>query len=808
MPEKVYTRLVGDRDDRTDRIVEPNTNKAPAAQPPHPSKWGVKRKRHEKEDRALRVEETRTSTGTKPKDGTLAGNSAALPSLQRDVTSSSRERLRRNGRATIPDGQAPKRGSLKEKSLSLLSSRKALPIWVYADEIRKQLRGSKDVLLVVGETGSGKSTQVPQFLLDEPWCGGCIAVTQPRRVAAVSLARRVAEEMGTPLGSSSPASKVGYSIRFDTSVSPSTRIKFITEGMLLQEMLRDPTLPQYSAVIVDEVHERSVNVDLILGFLRNIVSKRQAVRGSRSLKVVVMSATADVQGLMEYFDDHPDAAAVGTEAQDHGSSWSGLPASGRSAGQNGEGKSDHLHERLSVCYVKGRQFPVKLHYLSEPTQDFVEEALKRVFQIHYKEPLPGDILVFLTGQDTVEALEALVNEYALGIEADVPKLVTLPLFAALPQAAQQKVFERCPPNSRKVILATNIAETSVTVPGVRFVVDCGKVKLKQFRNRLGLDSLLVKPISQSSAIQRQGRAGRDAPGQCFRLFTEDDYRNLQKRTNPEILRCDLSDALLKIKARGVQNVLEFPFLDKPPRESLENALLQLYHLGALNDDGSISDVGVRISRLPLSPTLGRVILEASSEDKDCLVEIIDIVACLSVENIFLSLATEEKKEEAESARRELMKREGDHLTLLATVQSYSSEQTDRKQWSARHFVSHRAMQNVMDVRKQLRKQCEQLGLCDTGIMLRQSEASEERSAAILRCLLAGFASNTARLLPDGSFKTLLGNQTVAIHPSSVLFGKKVEAIVFSEFVYTNRSYARNVSSVKLSWVDDVLASSS
>lgn len=731
-------------------------------------------------------------------------------------------------------------GHLIRKKEALLPIREALPIRSHAAEIKEGLRGPKDVMLLVGETGSGKSTQVPQLLLDESWCKGCIAITQPRRMAAISLARRVAEEMGTLLGSSSPSSKVGYSVRFDNSTSPNTRIKFLTEGMLLQEMLRDPWLKQYSAVIVDEVHERSVNVDLLLGFLRNLVTGDKKGRNGMPLKVVVMSATADTESLFKFFNagyqkrkpkhirnaNSIDHISNGTE--DSESSWSGIssedekpkgkssktPQAKRSSQSNANGNVNHSLEStdlvskfISTCYIEGRQYPVKIFYLPEPTQDFVEVALKSIFQIHYKEPLPGDVLVFLTGQDTVEALERLVNEYSLGMEADVPKILTLPLFAALPQSAQQKIFYPAPPKTRKIILATNIAETSVTVPGVRYVIDSGKVKIKQFRNRLGLDSLLVKPISQSAAIQRKGRAGREAPGQCYRLYTEKDYLELQLRTTPEILRCDLSHSILTMKARGVKDVVSFPFLDPPTRESLEKALLQLLQLGALTETGEISDTGLKIAKLPLTPTLGRVLVEAANPERDCLLDVIDIISCLSVENIFLNLITEEKKEEAEVARRELYRREGDHLTLLTAVQAYASEQTDRKAWAEKHYVSHRAMQNIMDIRKQLRQQCTQLRLLlESADTSATTQSSETRSNNILHCLLRGFAANTARLMPDGSYRTLMGNQTVAIHPASVLFGRKIEAIVFSEFVFTNRSYARGVSAVQLDWVSEVLAS--
>jgi ATP-dependent RNA helicase DHR2 len=331
--------------------------------------------------------------------------------------------------------------SMNAKKQLLLESRKQLPIWPHAEKIRDGLRSHKDVMLLVGETGSGKSTQVPQFLMDEPWCQKCIAITQPRRVAAISLARRVADEMGTPLGSSSPASKVGYSVRFDISVSPSTKIKFLTEGMLLQEMLRDPWLRQYSAVIVDEVHERSVNVDLILGFLRNLVSGDQKGRKGQRMKVVVMSATADVNSLFKFFNSvsMPNSAEAGSAESFNDTnseqSWAGIS----SEDEKSTTKLDHtVHStdekersmeqlakasnNITVCYIKGRQYEVKLQYLSKPTLDFQESALKAVFELHMHEPLPGDILVFMTGQDTVEGLERLINEYASTMDPRYPKV--------------------------------------------------------------------------------------------------------------------------------------------------------------------------------------------------------------------------------------------------------------------------------------------------------------------------------------------------------------------------------------------------
>ena len=662
--------------------------------------------------------------------------------------------------------------NLKQKARLLHTLRKALPIWRHAPEIRQGLR-DKNVMLLVGETGSGKSTQVPQMLMHEPWCnsksveirsegysrvanvGGCIAVTEPRRVAAISLARRVAEEMGTPLGSSSPASRVGYSVRFDNSTSPNTQIKFLTEGMLLQEMLRDPWLRQYSAVLVDEVHERGLNVDLILGFLRYMLASKNEGRGGLPLKVAVMSATADMEGLIKFFDHVYDQEVLQPKrasntngsltvvANGHGleedSEWSGISTSedeqqevrnrsksntegGMYKSQNGETQIDdvravetrkgtlangpsnayeHTPQHLATCFIEGRQYPVKIFYAPGPVQDWVDAALRTIFQIHYKEPMPGDVLVFLTGQETIESLHSLIKEYAIGMSTDVPKILVLPLYAALPQNAQQRIFQAAPPRTRKVILATNIAETSVTVPGVRFVVDCGKAKTKQFRPRLGLDSLLVKPISKSAAIQRKGRAGREAPGKCYRLYTEKDYLDLQPSNSPEILRCDLSQAILTIKARGLikargaGDVFDFPYLDHPPREALEKAFMRLLQIGALTEMGDISPLGAQLAKLPITASLGRVLLAAAEVDDYCLSAVVDIISCLNVENIFVNVDYEEKKEQAETARREIYRREGDHLTLLTTVQAYAAERSDRKAWAERHFVSHRAMQAVM-----------------------------------------------------------------------------------------------------------------
>jgi len=783
---------------------------------------------------------------------------------------------------------------LNEKTRALQNARSQLPIWAHTAEIRLGLHGDKDVMILVGETGSGKSTQVPQFMLGEGWCQGMIGITQPRRVAAITLAQRVAQEMGSLLGKDTPASKVGYAVRFDNNTSPSTKIKFVTEGTLLQEMLRDPWLSQYSCIIVDEVHERGVNVDLILGFLRRIVTSSQKERKLGRLKVVIMSATADTEALFSFFDqgyrevgqkgkvlngatktnneqafeqalakvngDAPKTNGVEkSDAGETGSSWSGFsdsdekeeaaikpktikqskkeeaPAKPETTKQSKtnsppkketkekaltekvqnsdeEKETELFSEHISTCYIEGRQHPVETHYLPSASSDWEEAALKTIFQIHYKEPLPGDILVFLTGQDTVESLETLVTEYAAAMGPEVPTILCLPMFAALPATAQQAVFQPTPRNTRKIILATNIAETSVTIPGVRHVIDSGLAKIKEYRTALNLDSLLVKPISRSGAIQRKGRAGREAPGKCYRLYTEADYLNLAAANIPEILRCDLASSLLTMKARGVADVLSFPFLSPPDPTAVKKALLALHRLGALTDTGAISPLGTQMAKLPLPPPLSRVLLAAATEGTDTLLDVIDIVACLTVESVFLPLQSEEKKENAEEARKELYRREGDHLTMMTTLQAYVADtKGDRRAWCERHYVSHRAMKNVVDVRKQLRAQCVALKLLTSDAVSAANNnnstaqaADPMRAPAILKSFMKGFVGNVARIMPNGSYQTLEGHQTVGIHPSSVVYGKKVEAILYNELVFTTRCYARGVSVVQLDWYADAV----
>ncbi|KAH6660130.1 P-loop containing nucleoside triphosphate hydrolase protein [Truncatella angustata] len=682
-----------------------------------------------------------------------------------------------------------------EADSPLLKARKQLPIWSHKDQITSSLRNN-DVLLVVGETGSGKSTQVPQFLCHERWCqrkkikvpgqsdlvnvGGVVAITQPRRVAATTLANRVAKEMGTPLGSTGGTREgaVGYSVRFDHNVPKGTKIKFLTEGMLLQELLRDPNLRQYSAVVVDEIHERSVDVDLIAGFLKQIVTGNKAGRGGLPLKVVVMSATADVEKLSDFFNP-----AAETKPGDESS--------------------------VQVMRIKGRQYPVDIRHTPSPVPDIREALYNQIKKIHEQEPLPGDILTFLSGQEDIEALQRQIEEYGASLASDVPKIIACPLYGQLSVQAQQAAFQPAPTRfTRKVILATNIAETSVTVPGVRHVIDGGKAKVKQFRSRLGLESLLAKPISKSSALQRAGRAGREGPGKCFRLYTKETYEAMKDADLPEILRNDVLGAVLTMKARGINDVFSFPLMDFPDVDSVEKALIQLHFLGAIGDDGAITDIGRKIALFPVTAPYGRVLLAAADPEYDCLLEVIDIIACItSGETIFHQLNMEEEQQETEDMRKALYRREGDILTYLTTMQQYTAEHADRVDWCKKRKVNVRNMRQALNIRNQLRSQC----LKDK--LLKEKPEPDpvpfvpmapERAEALLKCFLKGFVTKCALLAPDGSYVTTQGKHIVAIHPSSVLHGQKKEAIMFLEHVFTQKNYAKKVSAIQADWVIEAL----
>ncbi|EMS49798.1 putative pre-mRNA-splicing factor ATP-dependent RNA helicase [Triticum urartu] len=455
----------------------------------------------------------------------------------------------------------------KRSSLPIQKQRQSLPIYGLKNELIKAIHHNQ-VLVVIGETGSGKTTQVTQYLAEAGYTeGGKIACTQPRRVAAQSVAKRVAEEFGCPLGE-----EVGYSIRFDDHTGPDTVIKYMTDGMLLREIMVDKNLSCYSVVMLDEAHERTIYTDILFGLLKQLIRRRT------DLKLIVTSATLDAEKFSRYFFD------------------------------------------CKIFTIPGRTFPVETLYAKEPQSDYMDAALITVLQIHLSQP-EGDILLFLTGQEEIDHACNSLHERMKVLGNDVPELLVNPVYSALPTEMQSKIFEPAPPGKRKVVVATNIAEASITIDGIYYVVDPGFAKLNVYNPKRGLDSLVITPISQASAKQRAGRAGRTGPGKCYRLYTESAYRNeMPATTIPEIQRINLGWTVLNMKAMGINELVSFDFMDPPAPQALISAMEQLYSLGALDEEGLLTKLGRKMAEFPQEPPLSKMLL--ASVDLGCSDEIV------------------------------------------------------------------------------------------------------------------------------------------------------------------------------------------
>jgi len=422
----------------------------------------------------------------------------------------------------------------ERKAKTIEEKRKTLPVYTYRNEFLAAV-DKYQVLIVVGETGSGKTTQLPQYLHEHGMTkdGKMVGCTQPRRVAAMSVATRVAEEMGVKVGN-----EVGYSIRFEDATSDKTILKYMTDGMLLREFLTEPDLGKYSALMIDEAHERTLHTDILFGLIKDIA------RGRPDLRILISSATLDAQKFSSYFDDAP------------------------------------------IMNIPGRTFDVEMNYSMQPEANYLSAAITTVFQIHLSQPMPGDILVFLTGQDEIEQANESLQETARKLGAAAGELMICPIYANLPTDMQNRIFEPTPPKVRKVVLATNIAETSLTIDNIVYVIDPGYVKENRYTPATNMESLVAVPISRASANQRAGRAGRTGPGKCFRLYTKwAFYNDLPESTTPEIQRTNLTSVVLLLKSLGINDLLNFEFLDPPSPDMLIRSLEQLYALGALNDKG-------------------------------------------------------------------------------------------------------------------------------------------------------------------------------------------------------------------------------
>jgi ATP-dependent RNA helicase DHX8/PRP22 len=641
------------------------------------------------------------------------------------------------------DGQPEWKAKAENKTLSygiisnksIKEQRESLPVYRLKNELMKAI-AENQLLVVIGETGSGKTTQMTQYAVELGLAkkGSMIACTQPRRVAATSVAKRVAEEYGCALGE-----EVGYSIRFDDMTSPQTIIKYMTDGMLMREYLADNDLQRYSLLMLDEAHERTVHTDVLFGLLKDLCRRRQ------DLKIIVTSATLDAEKFSTYFFACP------------------------------------------IFTIPGRTFPVEILYTKEPESDFLDAAMITVMQIHLSEPA-GDILVFLTGQEEIDTCcETLYSRMqALGDLA--PELVILPVYSSLPSEVQSRIFEPAAPGSRKCVVATNIAEASLTIDGIYYVVDPGFSKQVAYNPKLGMDSLVVTPISQASARQRAGRAGRTGPGKCYRLYTEQAFKTEMLPTNvPEIQRTNLGNVVLQLKAMGINDLLSFEFMDPPPVATLVNALEQLHALGALDEEGLLTRLGRKMAEFPLEPNLSKMLI--LSVDLGCSDEILTVTAMLSVENPFFR--PRDKQAQADMKKAKFMQPEGDHISLLCVYKAWEASKFSSA-WCFENFIQSRSMLRAQDVRKQL------VTVMDRYRLLLVSSGKNYK--IVCKAITAGFFTNVAKKDPQEGYRTLVDQNHVYLFPGSALFSKNPEYVIYHELVMTTKEYMRNCLAIDAKWL--------
>ncbi len=635
----------------------------------------------------------------------------------------------------------------------------ALPVSRRKDEILEAIRDHQ-VVIVAGETGSGKTTQIPKICLElGRGVAGMIGHTQPRRIAARTVAERIADELHVQLGAA-----VGYAVRFDDRAGDDTLVKVMTDGILLAEMPRDRLLRSYDTIIVDEAHERSLNIDFLLGYLKQLLPSRP------DLKVIVTSATIDTERFSEHFDGAP------------------------------------------VVEVSGRAFPVEMRY--EPVVDDADDrdrdqteaicdALSEVVAGG-----PGDILVFLSGEreirDTAEALGRI----------DLAGTEILPLYARLSAADQHRVFR--PHKGRRVVLATNVAETSVTVPGIRAVVDPGTARISRYSARTKVQRLPIEPVSQASANQRAGRCGRVGPGVCIRLYSEDDFLGRPEYTDPEIVRTNLASVILQMAALGLGDVAAFPFIDAPDRRQIAAGLALLDELGAIDHDKEetrLTAVGRRLARLPVDPRLGRMLLEA--ERNDCVREVMVIAAGLSIQDPRESPA--DKREAAAEQHRRFADAESDfvgYLNLWEYVRERQRELSSSqfRRLCRREFLNFQRIREWQDLVTQLRQVNRSLGI-------RANREPADR-AALHRSLLAGLLSHIGyrddekekqggngprRHGPGRHVREYHGasNTRFAIGRGSALVNKSPRWVMAAELVETNRLWARTAARIEPQWAEAI-----
>ena len=609
----------------------------------------------------------------------------------------------------------------------------ALPISARSDEIRAAIK-SHPVVVVAGDTGSGKTTQLPKMCLElGRGIDGQIALTQPRRLAAHAVAARLAEETGLP-----PAAGIGVAVRFDDRSEPSARIRVMTDGILLTEIARDPELRRYDTVIIDEAHERSLNIDFLTGCLAKALRKRS------DLRVVITSATINTAAFAEFFDAAP------------------------------------------VINVEGRTFPVEIRY--QPPDDGTElaSAVHDAAAELLSELAEGDLLVFLPGEREIEDVRRFLGRR--GSARVVRDCEVLAVYGRLPDADQRAVFS--PGKARRIVLATNIAETSLTLPRIVGVIDSGLVRISRVSTRSKVQRLATELVSQASARQRAGRCGRLAPGICVRLYSEAAHASQPAFTDPEVLRTDLASVALRMLDSALGDVADFPWLEPPDTSRVRDAQRTLRELGATTAAGRLTRLGRRLARLSVDPRLGRTLLGAA--ELGVLDAALIVVAAMAAGDP--RLRPPDQRQAADTAHEAFAGTAADFETFLAIWAAWNEVQGGQRRWMIDHFLSPRRMFDWRDVHRQLVRQCS-----DADIGKSPAATPRDRTAALARAFTFGFAVQMATRDGDDGYQGARGIR-LRLHPSSALAGRKPPWIVGLELVRTRELFARNVIAVKPKWL--------
>ena len=691
-----------------------------------------------------------------------------------------------------------------------------LPIYKHKNEIVNLIKNSNiNIIIIMGETGCGKTTQVPKIIYENcPLENKMICITQPRRIAAISISQRVAEEMNTKLGD-----LVGYSVRFKEKMSNKTKIKFVTDGMLVRECILDKQLSKYKYIILDEIHERSIHTDILMMICKDLIINKKR----KDLKIIIMSATLNPKKYMDYFNTN------------------------------------------TLIKIEGRRYPVKVYNISEEENNnnknnlinknikendyydliskYIDRCLNCILQIilsDEEEKKHGDILVFLPGQEDIEDLQELLLNKKEEIINEFPEkkieFKILPLFGSLPSNQQMKIFRplknKFGKNIRKIILSTNIAETSLTIKNIKFVIDSGFFKMRKFYPKLNIDTLKITPISKNSALQRSGRTGRESSGNCYRLYTQKEYNNFTENTEPEIQRINLRNISLQLFSIGYNDFNNIDFIDKPPKENFNNAYEELILLGAIENDENhkITEFGKKMSILPMDPIYSIILINAlNNEYNEVFEDIVSIISILQSDNIFYNQNS--KKEIIEKKREKYIDSCSDHLTLRNIFKEYKNT-NNKEQFCKENYLNDKALSKSMEIFKQLigylkkikineYKNDEKMEINDKitqidnyldSLKNEGIDNNENKNKLILKCLLTGYFNNIAKFTNDNFFNTIKGNQLCKIHPTSVLIkkpklGKQYGYLIFNEIIITSKKYIKCCTLINYEQVEKYITKS-